>query len=141
MWNVTVNGKKTVTVLPCFSTTSLTAQRKQVAGRNPPHFLIPDRDRQHRGSKLLDDILLIVSSCWGWSQHHDGDGRGRNPRSCVYISNAQPRNDQDIFIVELVVLGTSGKTTPWQIPTYTGISRDKPTCDLSRIKLVWDMQR
>ena len=27
----------------------------------------------------------------------------------------------------------SGKTTPCQIPTYTGISRDNPTCDLSYI--------
>ena len=43
---------------------------------------------------------------------------------------------------------SSGKATPCHIPTYTGISRDKPTCDLFwdipievRIeKLFWDMQ-
>ena len=31
----------------------------------------------------------------------------------------------------LVTVLTSGKATPCHIPTYTGISQGKPTCDLS----------
>ena len=54
-----------------------TAQWKQVVGRNPPHCLIPAR-------------------C-DWSQY--GDGRGKIPRSCFYVSNAQPRNDRDICLL------------------------------------------
>ena len=37
-----------------------------------------------------------------------------------------------VSALKQVIDGSSGKTTPCQIPTYTGISLDNSTCDLSQ---------
>ena len=56
-----------------------------------------------------------------------------NLMSCVNrFRFSDARADPALEFSALAKRSASAKTTPCQILTYTGISRDNPTCDLSR---------